>query len=566
MGYVPPIDFGDDRLRHVGDARPSAQDRDFDGPTETYDVVVVGFGGAGACAAITAAEAGASVLVLDRFFGGGSTTQSGGVVYAGGGTRYQRQAGVEDTPEAMFAYLAREVGRAVSEETLQRFCRDSGELLEWLERQGVPFDSSLCPYKTSYPTNRHYLYFSGNEQVAEYAAVAKPAPRGHRTHAKNFSGATFFGALKQSALDRGVVFRSLARVRSLVVEGGAVVGVDFDAPPRGKEPGAWYEKASDVAAKARIYHPPTGRKLTKRLLDRQKQISRPHRALATGGVLLCTGGFSFDRELVERFAPKWARVPPLGTMGDNGAALKLGADVRAARSHLDKMSGWRFISPPTAFMQGAVVGPNGARVGNEQLYGATLATSIVEEHGGHAYLVMDEPTFKLARKQARRQAAFFHAPQLLWLFTRGHVKAPTLEQLAQRFDVDPAGLRRTIDEDNAAIAEGRPDRFRKSEELRHSMDHGPFYGIDCSTRSSPNFPFVFITLGGLVVDEQTGVVQRVDSGDIPGLYAAGRSAVGICSNSYVSGLSLADAVFSGRRAGAHAAMRAQVPLAAERAT
>jgi 3-oxo-5alpha-steroid 4-dehydrogenase len=48
-------------------------------------------------------------------------------------------------------------------------------------------------------------------------------------------------------------------------------------------------------------------------------------------------------------------------------------------------------------------------------------------------------------------------------------------------------------------------------------------------------------------------VRREDGSTIAGLYAAGRTAVGICSNSYVSGLSLADCVFSGRRAGAHAA-------------
>jgi len=58
-----------------------------------------------------------------------------------------------------------------------------------------------------------------------------------------------------------------------------------------------------------------------------------------------------------------------------------------------------------------------------------------------------------------------------------------------------------------------------------------------------------LTLGGLVVAEATGQVLRADDTAIDGLYAAGRSAVGICSNSYVSGLSLADCVFSGRRAG-----------------
>ena len=52
------------------------------------DVVVVGFGAAGACAALEAAAQDRSVVVLDRFAGGGATALSGGVVYAGG-SRYQ---------------------------------------------------------------------------------------------------------------------------------------------------------------------------------------------------------------------------------------------------------------------------------------------------------------------------------------------------------------------------------------------------------------------------------------------------------------------------------------------
>ncbi len=62
------------------------------------DVVVIGFGAAGACAALEATAAGASVIVIDRFGGGGATALSGGVVYAGGGTAQQAQAGVQDTP------------------------------------------------------------------------------------------------------------------------------------------------------------------------------------------------------------------------------------------------------------------------------------------------------------------------------------------------------------------------------------------------------------------------------------------------------------------------------------
>ena len=78
--------------------------------------------------------------------------------------------------------------------------------------------------------------------------------------------------------------------------------------------------------------------------------------------------------------------------------------------------------------------------------------------------------------------------------------------------------------------------------------------IAISVKPSVINPTPMFTLGGLVVDELSGAVTSVTGEPIPGLYAAGRTAVGICANSYVSGLSLADCVFSGRRAAAHAVL------------
>ena len=66
-----------------------------------------------------------------------------------------------------------------------------------------------------------------------------------------------------------------------------------------------------------------------------------------------------------------------------------------------------------------------------------------------------------------------------------------------------------------------------------------------------------LTLGGLSVDEKTGAVLDEKAQPIGGLYAAGRAAVGICSGNYVSGLSIADCVYSGRRAGRMASSQAK---------
>ncbi|WP_281033111.1 FAD-binding protein [Nocardia jiangxiensis] len=518
-----------------------------------YDVVVVGFGGAGACAAIAAAEAGASVLVLDRFYGGGSTTHSGGVVYAGGGTPVQQEAGVTDSADAMFTYLSREVGDAVSAATLRRFVDGSPAMIEWLTEQGLPFEGSLCPYKTSYPTNRHFLYYSGNEQVSSYAENAAPAPRGHRVRAKNFSGAAFYATLRDAALGKGVEFRPLAEVRELIVSDGAVVGVEFDAP----DPGAFgrgHKVRTEIAAKLEVWHPPLGDRLMAKVVSAQRKRSTRHRVLARGGVVLSTGGFGQNKELVRRYAPAWTEVSPLAAGGDDGAALRLGAQVDAATSHLHKMSGWKFISPPSGFLDGVAVGLSGDRFANEQLYGATMSEPLIEQQGGRGFLILDAAGWRKARRQARSQCAFFQVPQSLYIFSPfGHRRAGTVAALASACGIDPAGLEATIAQYNQAITAGQPDPLGKADQYRRVLDRGPYFAVNLAPQVSPAYPFPFITLGGLAVDEDTGAVRRGTGDIIPGLYAAGRAAVGICSNSYVSGLSLADAVFSGRRAGENAA-------------
>ena len=111
----------------------------------------------------------------------------------------------------------------------------------------------------------------------------------------------------------------------------------------------------------------------------------------------------------------------------------------------------------------------------------------------------------------------------------------------------PEALRATIDAYNAACEKGE-DALGKPKSQLHKIAKPPFHAIDCGI-ASKRFPCPTLTLGGLVVDEATGHVKRADGSRIEGLFAAGRSAVGVCSRQYVSGLSIADCVYSGRRAG-----------------
>jgi len=113
-------------------------------------------------------------------------------------------------------------------------------------------------------------------------------------------------------------------------------------------------------------------------------------------------------------------------------------------------------------------------------------------------------------------------------------------------------LRATVDQYNTAIARGEEDPLGKSDDFRHSLANGPYYAIDISV-GNPVFKCATLTFGGLLVDEGSGQVTKTDSSVFGNLYAAGRTAVGIPSRAYVSGLSLGDCIFLGRRAGRHIA-------------
>jgi 3-oxo-5alpha-steroid 4-dehydrogenase len=490
------------------------------------DVVVVGFGGAGACAALEANTNGARVLVLDRFHGGGATAISGGVFYAGGGTHIQSEAGVTDDADEMFRYLSLEVQGVVSEETLRDFCDKSVDNLTWLEQHGVPFEASLCPYKTSYPTDDYYLYYSGNEGFTPYKEAAKPAPRGHRAKGAGLPGESFYEPLRESAQRAGIQVEYETRVTRLVIDSqNRVLGVEY----RQIQKGLWsqlYRKLHQAGIAIVKYNPKLAAKLRERCFRIEAEHSVLKRVRAANGVVLAAGGFIYNRQMVKEIAPKYRTGMPLGTPADN---------------------------PPEAFAKGMIINQQGERYINEFRYGAAVGEAMVEENDGVAILVINGELKKIAREQCKPGKAqwFQRAPALLNLWFNSK-EAKSVEELAKVAKVPVDALRRTLDEYNDAADGKTADRFHKDTDKMHAMRNGPYFAINAGIKSK-RFPCPTLTLGGLVVDERTGQVKGEDGGVIPGLYAAGRNAVGVCSRQYVSGLSIADCVYSGRRAGGAAA-------------
>ncbi|WP_280203870.1 FAD-binding protein [Nocardia farcinica] len=518
------------------------------------DVVVIGFGAAGACAALEATAAGAQVLVLERFTGGGTSALSGGIIYAGGGTSVQRAAGVSDTPEQMLAYLTREVGDAVAPETLRRFVEESPAMIDWLQGHGVPFEPSLCPYKTSYPNDRYYLYYSGSEVSGYGREVAEPAQRGHRVKGRGTSGKKLTGPLAASAARHGVRVETLTTATRLITDAdGAVVGVECrtlrDAPAAVRDR---YVRMAKVAAKPGIYYPPLRKNLERRLEALDRRYGTTIRVHARRGVIVSAGGFIANRELVHRYGPQYRHGLELGSTGDDGSGILMAQEVGAATDRMGNISAWRFILPPSAFTGALLVDAEGRRVIDETRYGAAVGHKLVNEHDGLGWVLADDERMRLGIAQMRTQPAWFQRAQFE-VMRRKAIRGATLEDAARKAGIDPAGLRATVEAHNAAIAAGAPDPVGKPVEFCEPVRSGPYWLLDVGIKPSVINPCPMLTLGGVVVDETTGAVRSTAGHDIPGLFAAGRTAVGICSDSYVSGLSLADCVFSGRRAGRSAA-------------
>lgn len=520
----------------------------------TADVVVVGYGAAGVCAALEARAQGADVLAIDRFNGGGATQVSGGIIYAGGGTWVQREAGIDDSADAMYTYLRAEVGDSVRPETLRRFVDGSPAMIDWLTERGVPFEASVCPYKTSYPNNKYYLYYSGSENSGHFRALTPPVQRGHRAKGPGASGKKIYQPLAESASRAGVRTMFHTRAESLLTDStGRVVGVRTSTLAHAP---AWvrrrYAAYAALAVKPGIYYPPLRTVLERRLSALERRYAQTIDVHARKGVILCAGGYIANRELIEQHAPAYRDGLQLGTSADDGSGMQLAIDVGAAVDRLDNVSAWRFITPPSAMLGGLVVDERGHRFIDETRYGAAIGNAMAQHHNGRGWVLTDRALLDQAREQLPQQAIWFQRLQMEAMLRTDRVEADTLEAVAIKAGVDPAGLRQTVAEHNKAAASGDPDPMGKPADFVHPIEQGPYSLIAISIKRSLINPCPMFTLGGLIVDEETGAVKTPQGQPIDGLFAAGRTAIGICANSYVSGLSLADCVYSGRRAGAHA--------------
>lgn len=409
-------------------------------------------------------------------------------------------------------------------------------------------------HKTAYPPEGYYLYYSGNEKVPSYAARARPAPRGHRTVGKGFSGYAYFDALKAAALSSGVRLQTHSPVLRLVTdEAGAVLGVETRGIPQGRsaEHDRIYRKVDPMRPFAGAAH----EKAVAEAARFEAQFSGRRLIRARRGVVLAAGGFVYNLPMIETHRPIFAKaykaITRIGSMGCDGSGIDLGRSVGGATQLMDEIFAGRSLVPPAGFLNGILVDAKGRRFINEDAYTGFVGERIAKlPEDGKAWLILDRTSFGRAVKECLfpgKGLYIYTLPSLLNILFGGTRRARTLETLAKNCGLDPIELRQSVELNNAIARGDMQDPLGKAPENARPIERPSYFAINMDLSNKFASTLVF-TLGGLAVDEDSGAVLREDGTAVSRLYAAGRTAVGLCSKGYLSGMSLADTVFSGRRA------------------
>ncbi|MFC0315643.1 FAD-binding protein [Gordonia phosphorivorans] len=468
---------------------------------ETVDVLVLGAGMGGCCAALEAARTGASVLVLERSAAAGATScMAGGHFYLGGGTAVQEATGHTDSPAEMAKYLTA-VSPDPEPDKITAYCEDSVEHFNWLEALGFQFERSFFPDKAVIQPQTQGLMYTGNEKVWPFYEIAVPAPRGHKVPVPGDTGGAgmVIELLVKRLADENVEIRYETGGRRLVVDEGP------DGQPR--VVGVYWKNTDGAEGFIRA-----------------------------NAVVIAAGGFVMNPDMVAEYVPKLAEKPfTLGNTYDDGLGIRMGAAVGAELKHMHEQFITAPVYPPSILLTGLIVNAEGKRFVAEDSYHSRTSGFVMDQPGAKAFLIVDEAHME--------RPDFALAP-----FIDGW---ETIDEMADDLGMERSVLNATIARYNEYAARGEDPDFHKTADFLAPQDTGPWAAFDMTLGKALYAGF---TLGGMATTVD-GQVRRPDGSTIAGLYAAGACAANIAQDSkgYASGTQLGEGSYFGRRAGRHAA-------------
>jgi 3-oxosteroid 1-dehydrogenase len=521
-----------------------------------FDVVVAGSGAAGMTAALTAAQLGLSVLVIEKAGAfGGSTARSGGGIWAPGNA-VLRQAGIVDTSEQASAYLAYVTGADVPAGLRRAFLEHGPAMLD-LVLANTPLRFAWVPgYADYYPEAPGGLArgrsiepvpLDGRVLGSELARLGRPylpSPDGVAITQADYRWLSLGPRHPRAVLTGAKVAGRAARSRLLghrMLSLGQALAAGLRAGLLTSGVPVWLDTAlnSLEVQDGRV----NGVYATR---DGEPVLIRARR-----GVLVTTGGFERNEEMRREYqrAPigtEWTT----GAAGNTGDGIRAGLDLGAATGLMDDawwgpsipLPGGPYFCLAERSLPGCIlVNSAGQRFVNES---APYVDAVHAMYDANTPENPHIPAWLIFDQRYRDRYVFAGRPPgkplpRRWFAVGVVVRAAGLGELAREAGLEADGLVKTATRFNEFAAAGRDEEFG-----RGASAYDRYYG-DPRCRPNPNLapltrpPFYAVkivpgdlgTKGGLRTDERARVL-REDGTPIPGLYAAGNASASVMGHSY----------------------------------
>ncbi len=549
------------------------------------DVLVVGSGGGGMTAAITAKDAGCDSMVIEKApVFGGSTAMSGGAIWAPC-NHLMKSAGINDSPEEAFKYMQTITKGRVSDERLKAYIRSIPEMVKFLEEKTHVCFMVVPEYPDYYPdvdgSTRNGgrtiepVPFNGftlgsfwheqrpmPDQSSVFGMIHLTAYEFHlmfdtslkgRLHALRFIASYFLNPsrlfakrkdsrltlgsaltarLRKSLSDRDIPLWLNTRAKKFIVDQGRVVGVEVEKD--------------------------------------EKTI----RIMAKKGVVMASGGFEHNLAMREKY-----QNPPVSdqwTVGNDenvGDAITMGIEVDAGLDFMEES--WGMSTSPVPGLEipymvlverslagSIVVNSAGKRFCNEagpyiEVVNAQRNNHSEEQSAIPAYLIVDS---RYSKKYPLGPIMPGASPKKY--IESGYVKSDvSIKGLAEQFGIDPEGLAAQVEKYNENAIHGSDPEFEKGKQpidryytdpsvkpnsCVAPVDMPPYYAIEI-------WPGDLGTKGGLNTDEYARVLNQGGQ-VIEGLYAIGNCSASVMGATYAgAGGTIGPSMTFGYIAAKHAA-------------
>ena len=446
------------------------------------DVVVIGGGGAGFAAAVSAKEAGADVILLEKLASVGGNTLISGGEYAAPENDIQKEEGIEDSKEQ----FAKDIEEAGGDPELIKVLADHAtEDAYWLRDDiGVEWLDSL-------------MFFGGHSVKRSLI----PAAHTGNELIKNYLN---------KAEELGIEVQTEADVKEILTEDGKVCGVKVETAD------------GEMIVKAK-------------------------------SVVIASGGFGANDEMCyENDNEVDEYVKSTNSPGATGDGIVMAQELGADTVDMDKIqlypvcdveTGKLLYCGDTRLVGGALlINKEGKRFVEELDTRRAISMAIKEQTDHVGYVLWDETSNETTGTMAS------NPQEAESLFERGlMVKADTLEELAEHFDIDKDALLETVKTFNENSAKEEDPEFNLRM-LGWEVKDAPFYMMKAA-------PAVHHTMGGLKINPEAQVINT-DGEWIDGLYAAGEVTGGIHGSNRLGSVAMADITVFGRIAGQNAAANA----------